>query len=141
MAGFGVKSHDMHTFAAQGIKVSRIHANKPLINQWPEWQSSPVKAREKVTRCSPAPCDGAAKLEPVAGTDTARQGCAGTEQPGDRDIPVPGSGCSGSGVRDAPALGSGMLHPWGQDCFSPGVRDAPSPGSGTLHPWDVGCSL
>lgn len=136
MAGFGVKSHDMHTFIAQGMKVSRIHANKLLINQWPEWQSSPVTAREKVTRCSPAPCDGAAKLEPVAGMDTAPQGCAGTEQPGDRDIPVPGSGvlrlwgqgCPSPGVRNAPSLGSGLLQSWGQGCSIPRVRDPPSLG-------------
>ena len=162
MAGFWLKSHDTHTFAAQGMKGCGIHANKPLISQRPEWQSSPVSAREKATRCSPAPCGGATGLEQAAGTDTAPLGCAGTEQPGDRDIPGPGAGvlrpwvqgCSGPGSRAAPSLGpgmlwpwdqgcpslgSGVLHPWGHRCPGPGIKDAPALGSGMLHPWGHEC--
>ena len=161
MAGFWLKSHDTHTFAAQGLKGCGIHANKPLISQRPEWQSSPVSAREKATRCSPAPCGGAAGLEQAAGTDTAPLGCARTEQPGDRDIPGPGAGVlrpwvqgrSIPGSRDAlalgsrmprswgqgcPSLGSGVLHPWGHGCPGPGIKDAPALRSGMLHPQGQG---
>lgn len=65
------------------MKVSRVYANKPLINQGP---GSPSSVRGKVRRCSRAPGYEA------AGMDVASLGCVGTGQPGDTDILVPGSG-------------------------------------------------